>query len=345
LDRLSQVDKLLTAEHTGRDFDSVFEEQVAHALRARGYEVQPQVGIAGFFIDLAIIDNDRPGRYLLGIECDGAAYHSARSARDRDRLRQSVLEDHGWTIHRIWSTDWFQRPSEQLELVVQRIGAIKAEFDEHQGEVLLTQQLDVDVPYVEREDTHTSSGAEAAFVPYEEVVLKRPAHRSEDLHETPPGILTDLVVQAVATEGPVHADQVITRVRDAWGLKRTGGRIEEAVGKSVDIAVRLGRVIRHGHFLSLPDVAAVPRDRSEVASVALRKAEMLPPGEIEVAILTVVRKNFGATREQVIQAVARGMGIQNTSTHVRSVIDDVVSSVLTARRLIEVDGMLTNAAD
>src|SRR3546814_6966871 len=68
-------------------------------------------------------------RYLLGIECDGASYHSARSARDRDRLRQSVLESHGWTIHRVWSTDWFQRPNEQLERIVERIEAAKAEHD------------------------------------------------------------------------------------------------------------------------------------------------------------------------------------------------------------------------
>ncbi len=341
----ARTGKLFTVEHTGRDFDSVFEEQVAQALRSRGYEVQPQVGIAGFFIDLAIIDNDRPGRYLLGIECDGAPYHSARSARDRDRLRQAVLEEHGWTIHRIWSTDWFQRPSEQLELVVQRIEAIKAEFDEHLEEVRLTEQLDVEAPYVEREDIQAGSDTDARFVPYEEVVLKKPVHTPEDLHLTPPGILTDLIVQAVTTEGPVHVDQVTTRVRDAWGLKRTGARIEEAVGKSVDIAVRLGRITRRREFLSLPDVVPVPRDRSEVVAAALRKAEILPPSEIEVAILTVVRKNFGATREQVIQAVARGMGIQNTSAQVRAVIDDVVASVLADGRLIEVGGMLTNGSD
>lgn len=100
---------------SGRPMDSVFEEQVASALQKRGYQVHPQVGIAGFFIDLAIADPDLPGRYLLGIECDGSAYHSSRSARERDRLRQAVLEDHGWIIHRIWSTDWFQRPEEQLQ--------------------------------------------------------------------------------------------------------------------------------------------------------------------------------------------------------------------------------------
>jgi very-short-patch-repair endonuclease len=102
------------ASATGRDYDSEFERQVGEAVRGLGYEVDSQVGIAGFFIDLAVKDPAQPGRYLLGIECDGAAYHSSRSARDRDRLRQAVLEDRGWTIHRIWSTDWFQRPEDQL---------------------------------------------------------------------------------------------------------------------------------------------------------------------------------------------------------------------------------------
>jgi len=102
---------------TGRDFDSDFERQVAREVQALGYEVEAQVGVAGFFIDLAVRDPVQPGRYLLGIECDGAAYHSSRSARDRDRLRQQVLESRGWTIHRVWSTDWFQRPTEQVRKI------------------------------------------------------------------------------------------------------------------------------------------------------------------------------------------------------------------------------------
>ena len=100
---------------TGQEADSAFEEAVAEALRARGHDVHHQVGSAGFFIDLTVVDPRRPGRYLLGIECDGAAYHSARSARDRDRLRQQVLKGLGWTIHRIWSTDWFKYPTRELE--------------------------------------------------------------------------------------------------------------------------------------------------------------------------------------------------------------------------------------
>jgi superfamily I DNA and/or RNA helicase len=91
----------------GGEYESPFEQSVADALRAQGYLVHPQVGVAGFRIDLAIVDTARPGRYVIGIECDGATYHRAQTARDRDRIRQAVLESLGWKIHRIWSTDWF----------------------------------------------------------------------------------------------------------------------------------------------------------------------------------------------------------------------------------------------
>src|SRR5262249_36919993 len=74
--------------------------------RTLGYTVVPQVGCSGFRIDLGIVDPAAPGRFLLGVECDGATYHSAATARDRDRLRQQILEQLGWRIHRIWSPDW-----------------------------------------------------------------------------------------------------------------------------------------------------------------------------------------------------------------------------------------------
>ena len=95
---------------SGRDFDSPFQQSVAAAIRGRGYDVSEEVASCGYFVDLAIRDQESHGRYILGIECDGAMYHSARSARDRDRLRESVLEDLGWKLHRIWSTDWFKKP-------------------------------------------------------------------------------------------------------------------------------------------------------------------------------------------------------------------------------------------
>jgi hypothetical protein len=88
----AETGKLGSGTLTGGGFDSPFEEAVARAVREAGFHAHSQVGVAGFRIDLGVVDPSRPGQYILGIECDGAAYHSARSARDRDRLRQEVLE-------------------------------------------------------------------------------------------------------------------------------------------------------------------------------------------------------------------------------------------------------------
>jgi very-short-patch-repair endonuclease len=95
--------------------DSGFEVSVARSLLGLGYEFHYQVGVQGFFIDIGVVHPDQPGQYLCGIECDGAAYHSHPIARDRDRIRQEILENRGWHIFRIWSTDWYRNRKLEIE--------------------------------------------------------------------------------------------------------------------------------------------------------------------------------------------------------------------------------------
>jgi len=113
-------------ETTGRPPDSEFEVVVCRHIERMGLEAVPQVGVAGFFVDIGVRRREGDRSYLLGIECDGATYHSARSARDRDRLREEIIRSRGWHLHRIWSTDWFLNQKtevEKLEAVVQsRLG-------------------------------------------------------------------------------------------------------------------------------------------------------------------------------------------------------------------------------
>ncbi len=108
-------------------FDSPFEKAVAGALAQKGWQVHPQVGVSAFRIDLGVVDPDAPGRYLAGIECDGATYHRSATARDRDKLREQVLRGLGWDIVRVWSTDWWHDADGAMEKVNARLSALLEE--------------------------------------------------------------------------------------------------------------------------------------------------------------------------------------------------------------------------
>jgi very-short-patch-repair endonuclease len=330
----ARTGRMTLAESAGQDRDDVFEAQVTEALHARGFQVHRQVGVSGIFIDVAVVDPDRPERYLLAVECDGAAYHGAKSTRDRDRLRRAVLEDHGWFVHRIWSTDWFRRPKEQLERLIALIEAAKAELAAQGARTNRPRTPPTfEIQAVDRE-TVTEMGlvgveeAAPASAMYVEAVLSLPSHLTCELHEAPIGILSMLAEQVVTVEGPVHIDEIVVRVREAWGLKRAGGRIQDAVRRAIALPVRQRRVVQQGEFFWVQGSAPLVRDRSFAHSPSLRRPEALPPNEIGVALVDVVLRNFGATEDQAVQAVSRALGFKATSTQLRDVILGVLNTQL-----------------
>ena len=91
-----------------------FEADIYDTLTARGIRLLPQWGASKYRIDMVALHPKKPGRFVLAIECDGATYHAAPTARDRDRLRQQHLEGLGWRFHRIWSTDWFTHREQEI---------------------------------------------------------------------------------------------------------------------------------------------------------------------------------------------------------------------------------------
>jgi len=107
--------------------ESPFESAIAELLQRNNYEVQLQLGVQGYWIDIAVHHPEKPGTFLAAIECDGATYHSSRSARDRDRIRQELLESLGWKgkIYRIWSTDWFKTPLKQSDLLLEFLADLR----------------------------------------------------------------------------------------------------------------------------------------------------------------------------------------------------------------------------
>ena len=312
------------------------------AVESLGHEVHPQVGVAGFFIDLAVRNPQQPGHYLLGIECDGAPYHSSRSARDRDRLRQAVLEDHGWIIHRIWSTDWFQRPAEQLRKVQQAMERAQ----EKAGEKVRLDAPPVTGPAagdntetIERETAmeQDDTGLRDLAIPYSEANFAVP--KRKEPHEVTTKEMAVIVARIVQLEGPLHEDEVVARVRDLWGLGRAGTRVQDSVAKAVRSVLVTRACTREDGFLSIPGAPVPIRNREHVSSPGLRKPDLLPPSEIRQAILALIDAHHGAANREIPVAVARIFGFKSTSSQLRSVIEAQVARLQSQAVIEESDGM------
>lgn len=151
-----------------------------------------------------------------------------------------------------------------------------------------------------------------------------PVNRTVEPHETSLAQMTAYVVKVVEAEGPVHLDQIITRIRILWGVGKAGSRIRAAVERAVMAAAQHGLILG-GPFYSTPDQVVIGRDRSMVTSLSLRKPEALPPAEIDQMLLTIIDANYGAGRDDLVQAASRAFGFSATSAQLKEVLQAGVS--------------------
>ena len=328
---------------TGRPADSEFEVQIATALAAHGWVTHAQVGVAGFFVDLAVVDPECAGRYLLGIECDGENYRSARSARDRDRIRPSVLVDRGWTIHRVWSVDWFHRPGDELQRL---LGAIEEAHllaerpsppeSVEQAEPIAKLQSIADLESIQR---HAASDDNQPGLsePYKLASFRVPT--DAEIHRLTAAKLGKIISKVVDVEGPIHREEVARRVAQLWGLQRTGRRVRDAVDLAIEAASRKAlRRVDDDFLISAGPTDCPIRDRSDVEHATLRKPEMLPPTEIRRALAVVAEVHLGAEPDDTVVETARLLGFRSTSPQLRDTIEREMESMLRDATLVRRNG-------
>lgn len=298
---------------TGLDADSPFEEDVARVIRGLGYEADPQVGTAGFRIDIGVRHPDRPGQYIVAVECDGAAYHSALWARERDRLRQDVLEGLGWRFHRIWSTDWFHRRDHESRRLAEALSAAK-EFASG-GIVVRGANMGGMLQVVDVEQNEPGpieiGHLELSAPPYQRAELL--VRSTVEPHEAPQGQIGDLIIKIVEIEGPIHVDEIARRVAAAFGKLKAGSRIVDATLRALNaVQKRSDNPLKTvGQFVMNTDQAAAPPVRDRRAETGgILKAEYLPPMEISAAVAKISAESGIMPPEEMTKAVARLLGFQ-----------------------------------
>lgn len=327
LEYAQQGGRLPTQTYGGGEPESDFEYDVRDHLVERGFDVDAQVGCSGFRIDLAIKNPQHKDRYVLGIECDGATYHSQRSARDRDRLRQAVLEKLGWKIYRVWSTEWVKNPDRIVDSISERVRELEESGPLDAGVPGAAGALLQEVPTVQPVEPRQSEpngqsqpsktsneSIRYGFKPY--VEYRQLGKRPNDV-----GFLAKAIVER---ETPIHMDALVRRIAEAYNIRVIGSRTRGIIMQHIRQAANRRLFQIRGNFCwigndatpRVPQNGETPRPIQEIALE-----------EMMVAARNIVTIERGVPRESLVREVGRAFGFRRTGERVDTKVQQAITQL------------------
>lgn len=311
-----------------------FEDAVAESLRKAGYVVDQQVGSGNFRIDLAVRDPRNPNLYLIGIECDGATYHSTPTARDRDIIREQILRELGWQIYRVWSTDWFINREKATEKMLEAVRA--AQIQPVKKPIFATSSiLFEDQPSKPKNSSiNQSLHKYSSGKPYQKCRASGARYIIEDKIYSE---ICEQLVKVIEIEGPIHHLLLLKRIAEINGFSRTGSKITSIIDKALYMSLLDGRIVRdeQDFFWLLGQKIETFRLPSEEEK---RSLEWIPIEEVELAILFVVEDQLGINRDALIKATLRLFGWERLSDEK---INSIINSLIRNNKLVEQENKLS----
>lgn len=313
---------------SGNEPDSPFENEVILAIQHMGYQVEPQVGSVGFYIDIAVRDLEKPGRFILAVECDGATYHSSLTARDRDRIRQSVLENLGWRFHRIWSTDWFrtqQKEIARLKLAIEQAQLFYTKLDE--------ENIKIETPVehapkmvIERSDNQKEY--EPSSNAYQKFSGNLGLRRYVEIPEQDQNSLVNAIERIVQAEAPIHVDVVACRITNLMGYTRVGNKISRTINYAILRGHKQKRFYKLKDFIYADQVKAVSiRDRSGLDQ-SERKFEYVSNEEIQEALKQAIISSYSITIKDAISEALSLMGYQRSTSNITKRLEGIGAKMI-----------------
>ena len=329
---------------TDRTPDSPFEEEVIRTVRNLGYTPVPQVGVSGYRIDIGVQHPDRPGEYVLGIECDGASYHSSKDARSRDRTRQQVLEGLGWQIHRIWSTAWFtdrQQEETRLKQVIQ-LALHQTYKQTHKQPGKSARPLNLTVT---RMSDKKEPPAPGWVTEYKQPAINKVHHPKSALYSPyHRGLITGQIHQVVNQHGTIHKETVFQVVSKAWGYQQVSKRGRETLNYITGKMVKKRKLsVTSNGFMTIPGkvTSVIPVRVPLAGQKSDRTMEQIPFVEVGSAVCQLVKDAGGqAQYEPLIRRVANLYGFNRLTDKVKQPIEATISDLVKEGELEHSDSRL-----
>lgn len=310
-------------ESDRHEFESALEQAIAEAIKDLGYEPVPEVGAASFRIGIAVRDPSNRKEFALGVETDGRSYRSAPTARDRDRLREEVLTQLKWRVHRIWSLDWVRNRQAEVERLREALQARNS--DTHAGVVDRVEEERPERERTERVVEELRDALDYGRVPWVKEYTRVDLPRQRTFYEFHESVnrerQRDLLIQLLEGEAPIHVEYAIRRLGRAWGLERTGHRVRGAAVQAIKMAVRRGAAELRGEFLWLPDqVLTVVRSPCWSDERTFRAIHEIPPEEIDLAFENLTKATGATPGPELIAEAAKVLGFDRVGANIRDAL-------------------------
>jgi len=324
---------------SGGEVESPFEEDVKNEIKALGYEVLSQIGCSSFRIDLGVIDLANPGCFILGVECDGRTYHSAFTARERDRIRQDVLQSLGWRIHRIWSPDWFYRKKNEID-------RLRTVLEEASKSSFCIKNRDlppnIEILY-QRNKTEDFKSVTKEIIEYKCFRYRR-LYSAYEFNLGDSGFRRhEMLKEIVKQEGPIHIELAKKRLIAVWGIGRIGPIIDETLDKTIKNCIRENLIYKKGNFLwdyYCTNVACVKIPDQDNPDT-FRDPEFICEEEIQLAIVLIVKRSVGIEKESLFIETARLFGWKKNNERVENIISKAFNSLVKKENLVIKDNQIS----
>lgn len=305
--------------------DSYFEIEVYDVLKEAGYKVDMQVGCSGYRIDLGV-KHPKKDEYVLAVECDGATYHSGKTTRDRDRLRQEILERFGWEFYRIWSTDWFRNNSIEKRRLLNAVEKAVEDFDKNNAiekDFVLTNDTELEMGSFIEEKEIEKKNLKSLFKTYEYY----DAYKYNNLPS-----FDSTIIPLIEPEQPIHEEQLLKEMVGYFGREKVTNVVRNEfrwkMSKYSNSVYKIGDFYYTNKNLDIK--MRIPKEGDIPRNIL-----MISDSEIENGMLVVIENNIGITKEGLFMTMSNLLGFTHQGEKIQQKLNKCLNNLLEKSKIKE----------
>lgn len=322
-----------TSSNHGLEAESYLEGEICDFLKDRGFTVDTRIGYSEDKIDIGL-RKEAGTNYLIAIECDGPVYHNSKNARDRDCLRQRVLENMGWKYYRVWSTDWYKNREFERSRLLQYVWDVvdnKTEPAASSSESTYSRSILEQSNEMKLNSFVTTVTEQSLpFEPYKETgalgIIQRNMY------------FTGAIREILNQEAPLSEEYLLKRIVNLFGREKVTKVVIEQFDMKMRDCSRYGIVRRNGYLYindSMKGVLKVPNSNVLLYKMRIpgstRDIKYIAPEELAGGMYELIKQNDTVTKDGLYKYMTNILGFSRTGDAIVEKYEQALSILIRAK--------------